>query len=318
MATRTALLAVAFAVPVLAAAAPAEDFAYVREAASIDPDVVPIDTRSPDRCRQRSLAGARCLPAADFLGPHRSLASWRDLLWLLATAGLRGSETVLVAGSSAAERDFVAGLLYLSGQQRVRVLAEPIERALARGLAASPGEPRAFARRLVYEAPMRDALIVLQPELRAANPAPQLLDGRSADEYWGATVRATRGGHLPGAQSLPASTLRAAIGGQDTPLPSGSPVAYGHDGFEGLAYFTLLRAGLGVDARIYPGGWAEWAADGSLPADAVTHPDAAKLPAPASQPPPREDAGLAPWLAAVAGSFAALAFALLFARRKAA
>ena len=52
-----------------------------------------------------------------------------------------------------------------------------------------------------------------------------------------------------------------------------------------VAFFTLLRAGAGVPARIYPGGWAEWAADGSLPADAATYPDragsiAAAAPAP--------------------------------------
>jgi hypothetical protein len=52
-------------------------------------------------------------------------------------------------------------------------------------------------------------------------------------------------------------------------------VAYAHDAVEGVSFFTLLRAGAGVSARLYPGGWAEWAADGSLPADAATYPDRA-------------------------------------------
>jgi hypothetical protein len=61
-------------------------------------------------------------------------------------------------------------------------------------------------------------------------------------------------------------------------------VVYGQDPLTGLAYFTLLRAGFGLDVALYPGGWREWAEDGALPADAVTYPrvDAAPEPADAS------------------------------------
>jgi len=117
---------------------------------------------------------------------------------------------------------------------------------------------------------------VLRDEMRALRPMPALLDGRTNAEYWGETARAARSGHLPGAISLPALQLRAALGvaAESKPvLPQGKAVAYAHDPFEGMAYLTLLSAGYGVPVRLYAEGWAEWAADGALPADAVAYPD---------------------------------------------
>ena len=128
-------------------------------------------------------------------------------------------------------------------------------------------------------------------------------------------MRAARGGHLPGAVSLPALQLR---GAQNPVLPEGSPVAYAHDALEGFAYLTLLRAGHGVAARLYAEGWAEWAADGALPADSVSHPDRAQPAAEKSQPPQgggtRSPALLAVTLVLVVTAF----IAGWFARRRAA
>jgi len=257
-----------------------DDFAYVRDAAtSLREGGVVVDTRPVEACKLRSLAGAICLPAADFLGPHRRLPGERDLLWLLGTAGLKGDETVLVVGQDATARDFVAGLLYLSGQRNLRVLTDPIGRLLQGGIATEAGRERGFTRKLVFEAPMRDELVVLRDELRTMNPSPMLLDGRAEAEYWGEVARSTRSGHLPGAVSLPGLTLRAALGTPTTRpvLPEGEPVAYGHDAYEGLAYLTLLTAGYGVPARLYLAGWAEWAADGALPVDAAAYPEQAAV-----------------------------------------
>ena len=253
----------------------AEDFAYVRSATVADGEVI-VDTRVLAECRAKSLAGARCLPADDFLGPHRRMPSARDLLWVLGTAGLSGDESVLVIGQDVTARDFVAGLLYIAGQRRVRVLTEPVGRALEGGAAASAGQERSMIRQTVFVAPMRDDALVLIDELRAMQPPPMLLDGRSDTEYWGETARAQRTGHLPDAVSLPAAQLRAALGAptDNKPvLPDGIAVAYAHDAFEGLAYLTLLHAGHGVSARLYAQGWAQWAADGALPADAVGYPE---------------------------------------------
>jgi thiosulfate/3-mercaptopyruvate sulfurtransferase len=271
----------------------AEDFAYVRAVADA-PGAVVIDARPLAACREKSLAGARCLPAEDFLGPQRRLPGARDLLWLLGTAGLSGRESVLVVGQEAVARDFVAGLLYIAGQRRVQVLAEPVGRVLAGGGDNSAGRARGMIREAVFEAPMRDGLLLLRDELRAMQ-AP-LIDGRTQEEYWGETVRAARGGHLPGAVSLPALQLRAA---QNPVLPDGSPIAYAHDAYEGLAYLTLLIAGHKVPARLYAEGWAEWAADGALPADAVSHPERAQ-PAAAESQSPQDGGARSPALLAAA------------------
>ncbi|MDP2811126.1 MAG: hypothetical protein Q8O34_13345, partial [Rhodocyclaceae bacterium] len=96
----------------------AADFTYVPKVEASG--AVVIDSRPLADCKRASLSGARCLPAEDFLGPQRRLPSERDILWLLGTAGLAGSETVLVVGQDATARDFVAGLLYLAGQKSVR------------------------------------------------------------------------------------------------------------------------------------------------------------------------------------------------------
>lgn len=263
-----------------ALAAPPRSFGYERSfATALEADTVVIDTRALAKCRERSLAGARCIAADELLGPQRRLPAARDLLWLFGTAGLSGAESVLVVGQETMSRDFVAAMLYLAGQRRVRILSEPIERVLAdRSVATGAGRERGVVREKVFEAPMRDELLVLRDELRAMRPAPVLLDGRSAQEYWGETARATRTGHLPAAISLPAPQLRAALAAdpaQAPLLPSGEVVAYAHDAFEGIAYFALLAAGHGVFARLYAEGWAEWASDGALPIDAAGHPDRA-------------------------------------------
>ncbi len=308
-------IAVLAALLIATTAGAADEFAYVRNAATGD-GVVIVDSRPLDDCRVKTLAGARCLPSADFLGPNRRLPDARNLLWLLGAAGLSGDEQVLVVGQDVVARDFVAGLLHVAGQRGVRVLTEPVGRVLEGGAVAGTGRERGTIREKVYEAPMRDGMLVLHDELVAMRPLPMLLDGRADAEYWGETARSSRAGHLPGAVNLPALHLRAALdpAAARPALPEPArerPVAYAHDPFEGLAYLTLLVAGHGVPARLYAEGWAAWAADGTLPADAVGFPERTTHAA-ADEPTPevgvvRPESAL---VAAVALVLAALAFAL--------
>lgn len=134
----------------------------------IDAAPVVIDVRPLLACRVASLPGARCLPAGDFLGAQGQLPNERDLLWLLGTAGLDGSETILVAGDSASGRDFVGGLLYLSGQRQVRVLPTPLTPLLALRADALPGMERGVIRTAVFSEPMRDDLWIVSPREIAA------------------------------------------------------------------------------------------------------------------------------------------------------
>lgn len=186
---RTALLALAL---LAAPAWAASDFADTQR---VGAGATVIDSRPLADCKRASLPGARCLPAEEFLDPQGRLPSERDILWLLGTAGLAGSETVLVIGQEATARDFVAGLLYLAGQKSVRILTGPMPRL------AGGGQERGMVRSAVWTAPMRDDLWVLgadilreKPILVAADrPAPAAANAVVvADDAYQAIARFTR------------------------------------------------------------------------------------------------------------------------------
>lgn len=158
---RAALFALALiAMPAWAAS----DFAYTQKVGAGE---TVIDSRPLADCKRASLAGARCLPAEEFLDPRRRLPSERDILWLLGTAGLDGSETALVIGEDASARDFVAGLLYLAGQKSVRILSGPMPRLDGR---AAGGQERGMVRSAVWTALMRDGLWVLGADIVRDKP----------------------------------------------------------------------------------------------------------------------------------------------------
>ncbi|HEB96118.1 MAG TPA: hypothetical protein ENI96_06785 [Sedimenticola thiotaurini] len=230
-----------------------------------------LDLRPADRCSSGSFAGARCLPVTDVLGPHRRLAGFSGILWLLGSAGLDGSERVLIIGDRPADREFMAGLLYLAGQRRISILTT----AASNAAGSSPGTPRGRTRERIWQAPVRADRILLRSELAtrlASARPPVLIDGRSEAEYWGERIRALRGGHLPGAQHLPLSPPGGAGAVSFGPEAfGGAPVAYAHDSYEGLVYLSRLVA-LGVDARLYLEGWVGWASDGALPVDSLSFP----------------------------------------------
>lgn len=282
-----------------AGAAIADDTFYYTDVVTplIKAGATVIDSRPLAACQERSMREAHCFPAATFLGPHHRLAALPDILWALGTGGLTGEETVVVVGEEPTARDFVAGMLYLVGQRNVVILRTPV--SLLRD-AIGVGTARSVVREHVFQASVRDQLWVLRRELatQLASAPPIVLDGRTESEFWGETVRAVRGGHLPGAESLPASSLRAAMTRGEPIGPfAGEPVAYAHDVVDSVAFFTSLRAGAGISARVYPGGWAEWSNDGALPADAATYPDrAAMSPAAVKSP----TLGFPGWLSLVA------------------
>ncbi|MBC8258256.1 MAG: hypothetical protein H8E38_04515 [SAR324 cluster bacterium] len=236
-----------------------------------------VDVRQEQSCLQGSLAGARCLPAADFFGPHGRLINTAELSWLLGTAGLSGGEHVLVVGNSPLKRDFVAGILFLAGQQKLSILTVPFLELTKNSTALTPGQKRLNTRSAVHSQPFRSKLIILRTELSALTKGKQiidLLDGRSEKEYWGESIRIFRGGHLPGAQHLPAAELRTKLRNNSTLVTNyNSPIVYGHNTLESVAYFSLLRAGFGVDARVFLAGWADWAVHTDLAVDSLTYPD---------------------------------------------
>ncbi len=227
-----------------------------------------IDTRATDVCHKNTLAHALCLSAESLMTPAQRIPSLRAIAWLLGTYGLQGDEAVIVIGTEASQRDFVAGLLYLSGQENVLILSVPVGQLLARASTVkSAGKVRGQSRSAIYSAAPRDQQILLRDELWGLIQNPQqpllLLDARTDAEYWGHHIRAARGGHIPGASLWgQSSDLDMAL------IERAVTVIYAHDPVDTIAAFTRLQAGRQDAVRVYIEGWRSWAAQGVLPADA--------------------------------------------------
>ena len=246
---------------------------YVSEIASNKNQSIILDTRPIKKCKKLTLAGALCLPANDFLGPHGRLAGFAEIAWVLGSTGLTGLESVIIVGRDPIKRDFVAGLVHIMGQAHITVLTKAIN--LLKGL-KGPGQERAAIRTAIWQALPRNKTIIFKHELHNLLTTASsliLLDGRPEKSYWGETVSAVRGGHIQGADHLPARQLRRDIvRGQALGPSINDAIVYAHHAVDSIAFMTLITAGTGTPVRAYAGGWAEWAADGRLPADAESFP----------------------------------------------
>lgn len=106
-----------------------------------------------------------------------------------------------------------------------------------------------------------------------------LVDARSPGEYVGATVRAARGGHIPGAvniewtEALDRSALRnlrpvpelVTLYEQFGVTPDKEVIVYCHSHHRSAhTYWVLTHLGY-PRVRAYPGSWSEWGNDPALP-----------------------------------------------------
>ena len=111
------------------------------------------------------------------------------------------------------------------------------------------------------------------------NPDVQIIDTRSSKEYTGEDVRATRGGHIPGAvninwiSNLKSDDLKTFAPEKklaeiyDSRKISKNKIVVTHcqTGVRGThTYFVLKLLGY-PKARVYDGSWAEWGNDGEAP-----------------------------------------------------
>jgi thiosulfate/3-mercaptopyruvate sulfurtransferase len=303
-----------------ASAAQASGLAYTTDTGLLkNRAVVLLDVRPLAQCERGSVAGAKCLPAEDLLGPHGSLPDFRQIMWLFGTEGLAGGESVLVLGNRPERRDFVAGLLYLAGQREVQVMRRPLDSVLKTdGVVTARGQRRSQIADPIYQGVPRDGLIVLRAELHraltSANP-PRLLDGRPADAYAGQRIEAARGGHIPGAESFPYASLKNGSAVLPPVQTLAGAVVYAAGPESGIAYFTRLQAALDANVRVYIGGWREWAAHTALPADDVTYAGPSRVTLKlANNPPERWPMILLALVAALGGGLLAAGTVLLTRR----
>ncbi|MFK5913706.1 MAG: hypothetical protein QM484_04955 [Woeseiaceae bacterium] len=231
-----------------------------------------IDTRVDKLCKSSSIEGARCLSTKEILAPYRRFPSLREITWLLGTLGLSGKETVVIAGLPGLNRDFVAGVFYLAGQRKIKILKPSISRVLKEEkYKRENGRGRSMSRKVIYEVRPREEQIILRQELWQIikkNKALRLLDARSDMEYWGKKIRGIRGGHIPGAERWDRRKNKAEFELKTTVRS----IFYAHDPFETIALFVRMQARETKRHSVFIEGWRSWAAS-SLPVDAESFRD---------------------------------------------
>jgi len=128
-----------------------------------------------------------------------------------------------------------------------------------------------------------DAATISADELRGRldDPGLTIVDVRPLPAYNGwRTSREARGGHIPGAVAFPSAWLSSVdaveverlLHSKDI-VPSREVVLYGDDAEDVLAVRTRLTDLGHARVRIYERGWAEWAADDTLPVERLPNYD---------------------------------------------
>lgn len=146
---------------------------------------------------------------------------------------------------------------------------------------ATPNQPPSGNAPGNFSARLNDAVIASKEFVLAAlgNPAMQLLDARSAEEYRGVKSPSARAGRIPGAVNLnwldtiardnnlrlkPAAELEALLAARGIQRDR-EIITYCQTHHRSSHAFVMLRH-LGFDkVRGYPGSWSEWGNDFDLP-----------------------------------------------------
>jgi len=209
----------------------------------------------------------------DFLGPEEFGA-------LFGGRGISGEHTIILYGD---RNNWFAAYTYwylkYYGHDNVKLLNGPRERWIAEGRPTSTELP-SYSEAALQAKPGDDAIRARREEVLASlGNSHRLVDVRSPAEYAGELISpvgyeqegAQRGGHIPGAASIPwaqavnedgtfksADELRELYGGKG--VLSGDPIiAYCRIGERSAHTWFVLHELLGEqDVKNYDGSWTEW------------------------------------------------------------
>jgi len=252
-----------------------------------DPDLVVLQVASlrDDYTREH-------IPGARFLWPSWLVVSTPELGFemppvdslatVLRRLGVSNSSRIVlchVLGDVAGTARVFVTLDYLGLGSRTHILDGGLAAWKAAGQPVTRDVPR-HAQGDFTPAVRPDAVVHLDL-VRARYDAPgvQLLDARSAKDYNAvAGLDVLRGGHIPGALSLPAAALLDSLD-RYQPLdslairfqragvkPGGEVIAYCNSGRTACPAYVAARM-LGYDVRLYDGSFSEWARREELPVE---------------------------------------------------
>ncbi len=200
---------------------------------------------------------------------------------LMGSRGVSNNHTIVLYGD---RNNWFAAYAYwyfvYYGHDRIKLMDGPREKWIAEGRETTPEAP-AYEAQTFTARRGDDSIRAYRDEVRAGlDDGTKLVDVRSPEEYAGALITmvgyeqegAQRGGHIPGASSVPwskavnedgtfksADELRELYGSEDVLGDDRSVIAYCRIGERSAHTWFVLHELLGqADVKNYDGSWTEW------------------------------------------------------------
>ena len=244
-----------------------------------DEDLLLIDARSFAEYTQDHIPGAVSLSLFTFHwidSSRQGIASFaRQTARLLSMAGVDGGKKVVFY-------DDTSGMLAARGVWLLTYLSHTDAHMLDGGLQKWRREGRPTEKRANAFLPSRfdavpdGSVIAGFEDIRDNLHNLTIIDARSAAEYDGTSIRAARGGHIPGAINInweenrtDAGTFKdaGALSGMYRIPRDAEVVTYCQGAYRAANSFLALKRMGFKRARVYLGSWAEWGNMPELPAD---------------------------------------------------
>ena len=246
----------------------------------LNPTLLIIDTREALLYEQAHIPGAINIPVNDTFttaGNTYRVGSLQQIKTLFSQHGIKYDDHIVVYDDGRlidAARFF--WVLEVYGHQRVSLMDGGISQWLKAGLPIEHERRQRPATNYVPTISHERITTKMAMQIALSNPAVQIIDARTQQEYSGKESIAERSGHIPGAVNIPWLVNMEQQQGLNKLLTDSrlvdryqaykdQPViTYCNRGKQSaLTYFALRY--LGYDVSVYDGAWLEWANDQNLP-----------------------------------------------------
>lgn len=124
---------------------------------TIGSDAVFIDTRDISKCELKTIENSKCLPISGLINEQQKI-SFRDFYWLLSVNNLNHTDKVILFGNKLDGMKLLAGMLYLSGHEKIYLLDLNISE-IYKTFPIGKSDKRGIFRTKLYEGTFRSDLI---------------------------------------------------------------------------------------------------------------------------------------------------------------